>query len=702
MIGRHFISLILVGCLVTLSPDWSLAELKLGSQQESQSEEGAPRGITESTDPTVDDAIEVYALRSGLDIEQAPLSVDVYEDGDFDWVGQGIGLDEVLNRSSGLFFQNRYNFAQNLRVSIRGFGARSPFGVRGIWISQDGFPETLPDGQAQVDAIDLASLIGAQVIKGPTSVLYGNATGGVIALRTEDGADRDPSLLLDWRFGENGYEKRAAQGGGDWGSGYAWLSASSLDYVGQRQHSATEKSLINLRVGKRLSPVHSIDGALTILDQPFGKDPGALTETQLAENRWQAVSQAVSLDAGQSVRQERLGLRHQYNGDRWQSELKGFITSRDFEQQLPSSFFPSKIIYEREFTGLVGDLRRTLSDQTSVALGFDLSSQEDDRQRYRVNLEGQITAQTQNELQIARQRAAFIQIHQDLGALDALIGLRFDRLSLNISDRFEKDLPTRTQQNFGQWSTVLGASYALSETTRLHVSRGDSFESPTFTEIKDFSGMGGFSRNLRPSKATNVEFGVRHQHKRYEIEATAYQIRSRDEIVVSASDSGLDVYTNAGGTRRYGLELMMRGQLGDQVSYVGSYSLADFTFTEFSNGGVVFDGNRMPGIPRHTLFAQINASVSEDWTTSLEGIWVSERFADNGNAVSVGAHLLLNWAVRYSMRLSSNHKVEWSWGVNNVTDRDHISNIRINANRGAYFEPGSGRSLHFGVRWLFE
>lgn len=686
------------------SSESSFAISEFAREEETDRKEG--QSITEASGPKglslVEDSIEVYALRSGMALEETPLSVDLYDENDFGGIRQELGLDEVLNRSAGLYFQNRYNFAQNLRVSVRGFGARSPFGLRGVWISQDGFPETLPDGQSQLDGIDLQSLVGAEVIKGPASVLYGNATGGVIALSTEDGADRLPAVEVDWRFGDDGYEKRSIQSGGDWGSLYGWLSASSLDYTGQRQHSATEKSLLNLRLGKRVGQNHQIDAALTVLDQPFGQDPGALTESQLEENRWQAVNQAVSLDAGQSVRQQRLGFRHQYIGQHWQSELKAFIADREFEQQLPSSFFPSKIAYDRQFSGLGGDFRRSISDQTTVALGFDFSTQEDDRQRYQVNTSGLITAQTQDELQTARQRAAFVQVHQDLGPLDAVLGLRFDRLSLQISDRFENAMPARTSQTFGQWSTVIGGSYALSEDTRFHVSRGDSFESPTFTEVKDFSGAGGFSRNLRPSKAVNFELGLRHQWPASSLVATAYKIRSRDEIVVSASDSGVNIYSNAGGTRRYGLELMMRGSLSDRVSYVASYSWSDFTYTKFSEGDRVFDGNRMPGIPKHTFLTQLGWSFGKHFTTSLEGLWIDDRFADNHNSVFVGSHVLINWGARYTAKLSARHQVEWSLGVNNLTDRDYISNIRINASRGAYFEPGPGRSLYLGLRWLFE
>ena len=57
--------------------------------------------------------------------------------------------------------------------------------MRGIQIYVDGIPSTMPDGQGQTNNIDIASLERVEVLRGPYSALYGNASGGVInAYRT--------------------------------------------------------------------------------------------------------------------------------------------------------------------------------------------------------------------------------------------------------------------------------------------------------------------------------------------------------------------------------------------------------------------------------------------------------------------------------------------------------------------------------------
>ena len=130
------------------------------------------------SDPGALEEIVVQAMRMDRSFQRIPAAVSVVGRDEIQLGHQQLGLDESLTKVPGLFMQNRYNFAQDLRVSIRGFGARSNFGIRGIKILVDGIPETLPDGQGQVDSIDLGAVEQIEVIRGPSSTLYGNASGG--------------------------------------------------------------------------------------------------------------------------------------------------------------------------------------------------------------------------------------------------------------------------------------------------------------------------------------------------------------------------------------------------------------------------------------------------------------------------------------------------------------------------------------------
>ncbi|HEX5678205.1 MAG TPA: TonB-dependent receptor, partial [Alcanivorax sp.] len=183
------------------------------------------------------EAVTVTGTRLERDLADLPGAATVVDARQTQQGQPGLQLDESLARVPGLYLQNRYNFAQGLRLSSRGFGARAPFGVRGLRINVDGFPETLPDGQSQVDAIDLEALDSVTVLRGPASVLYGNASGGVVDITTLTGAD----LVYPQRFsvagGSDGYRKTNLQIGGAAGGNHHYLSLTGLRYQGQREQS---------------------------------------------------------------------------------------------------------------------------------------------------------------------------------------------------------------------------------------------------------------------------------------------------------------------------------------------------------------------------------------------------------------------------------------------------------------------------------
>ncbi|HEY7906351.1 MAG TPA: TonB-dependent receptor, partial [Wenzhouxiangella sp.] len=440
----------------------------------------APSPQTESTDM---DTIVVTASRSLAPMSQWPQSVSVVKAEDFQEPNLGLGLDEWLNRVPGVFFQNRYNFAQNIRISTRGFGARAPFGVRGIQLLSDGFPETLPDGQAQVDSVDLQSLVGAEVIRGPSSVLYGNASGGVIALRTEDGQGMSPMVRTRFGVGSDGFSQLGVQAGGQWDRVHGWVSVSDLDYEGQRDHSSTSKRLFNANGTFSLAPSHRLKLAVTVLDQPFGEDPGALTREQVRDDRWQASAQSESLNAGQTVRQERVGLAHEVDLAN-ENVLSSYVfrTSRDFKQQLPSSFFPSLIAFQRAFYGAGSSLRMSQFSDWRFTAGLDWAKQVDDRQRYRVDSKAAVVAQTQNERQLAESSGLFVQAHRQLNDWAFQLGVRYDQLDLTI-DEFLQPAATPTTRRFNEWNLMAGATYAFGSRLSGFLNWSEGFESPTFTEI---------------------------------------------------------------------------------------------------------------------------------------------------------------------------------------------------------------------------
>lgn len=654
--------------------------------------DGAPEAI---------DTIVVTATRSRLTEEKTPMALSVLSESDFDVPNQGLGLDEWLMQVPGLFFENRYNFAQNLRVSTRGFGARAPFGVRGIRLITDGFPDTLPDGQAQVDGIDLLSLRSAEVIRGPSSVLYGNASGGVISLATEDGEGQPGLVKTQLDAGADGFRRINVQAGKDVGLWHGWVSASDLSYQGQRRHAGTDKRLLNAHGVVRLSETQKLKAVVGLLDQPLGQDPGALTLDQIKEDRWQASAQSESLNAGQSVEQARIGL--QYEEDLAQGHTISahiFRLNRDFEQQLPSSFFPSLINYERIFSGAGVSVATPSEDPWGWVAGIEWARQADDRQRFLVDRQGQVVSQTQDELQVAQIYAAFLQTHWVAGPWSAMFGLRRDNLRLSINDA-QSTAPFQSKRTFSPWSLMGGLTYEIWPGLSGFVSLGEGFESPSFTEIKDLSGGGGFTRSLGPARALNAEVGVRAKWSSGELSANLFWIDTKDEIVVVGAFEGVDIFDNAGRTDREGFEFSLRQDLGSRLKWQMAYTYAGYRFDEFVVSGDVFNGNRLPGLPKHVVVSSLDFAISDRWSIWMDGSMVGGRFADNANEDYVAGHELVNIKLRYRQADPKSHGLEWVMGINNLFNQTHFSNIRINANRKAYYEPGPARAWFVGLGWSF-
>ncbi|MGY6555353.1 MAG: TonB-dependent receptor family protein [Wenzhouxiangella sp.] len=667
-----------------------------------QSAADTPESQVESVAEAVDDRILVTAARLDRDLLLSPAAVSLIDEDALQTARQGLQLDESLNRVPGLFFQNRYNFAQNLRVSVRGFGARSPFGVRGVRLLVDGFPQTLPDGQAQVDGTDLESVIAAEVLRGPSSALYGNASGGVISLRTQDGRGLDPEAQARASWGSYGFQRLGLRAGGQFDEWNAYISAWDLRYDGFREQSRTETRLLNAHLGREFGAGRHLGVVLTAADQPIGQDPAALNRAQLAVNRRAAGGQAVQVNSRQEVSQFRLGLRYEDTSS-LPGELKAyaFVAQRDFKQQLPSTFFPSLIEFDRDFFG--GGLQYTdrfnfAGPDTRYTLGVDLARQRDDRRRFRVTPAAEPAAQTQDELQRADNGGIFGQL--DIGLSEqwrAVLGVRYDRITLDIDDFFG-DRVGSGRRNFDEFSWTAGLNYLITPARQLYFNAGTAFETPSFTEIKDAAGGVGFSRDLEPQRARNLEFGLRDETlAKLDLSVAVFRVETRDEIIIIAAEDGLNIFDNAGRTRRDGLELGAEYRWSDRLSFSAAYTWSHFRFSEFRDASAVFDGNRLPGLPQHALFAEAAWRSGGGWFVIADTLVVSSVFADNGNAERVAGYALLNARAGRSFSAGG---LQWEAfaALNNLSDREYFSNIRINAANGAFFEAAPERNVFVGLR----
>lgn len=655
---------------------------------------------TQAALPTV----EVNAPRLSRELYATPAAVSTI---DRDAIAQGqqrVRLDESLDRVPGVFLQNRDNFAQGQRISIRGFGARAPFGVRGITVMVDGIPYTLPDGQAQLDAIDLDSAERIEVIRGPSSVLYGNAAGGVIDITTADGRD-NPGTRLRVGAGSDGYQKVALQNGGVQGDWSHHISLTALNVDGYREQSSTEKYLLNAKLRRELGSDRALTAIINLLDNPRSEDPGALNAREVAEGRDQAAPNSLALDAGQTVDQQLIGLQYEdlAAGD-GELYLKGFIAQRDFEQQLPF-VGSSRLGYQRDYMGASAEYHHEVtlgSLPLNYIVGVDAARQKDERFRNAVNSQGAVGEPLADETQTATSTGVFAQ--GDLALSEPLtlsLGARFDRVDLDVDDDFAADGDQSGQRTFNEWSGSAGLSYRYRPQHQAYINTGTAFETPTFSEFANPAG-GGFNPSVEPQKAWNREVGLRGYIAplALDYDVAFFSVRVRDELV-PYDEGGRTFYQNAGDTNRDGIELALGWQLADQWRLDSALTLARYEFDEFATPSERFDGNRIPGLPEQTWVSQLTWENLGERFATLETEYVGDLVADNANQTAVDSYWLVNLRVGDGWQLSPQTRLSAYVGLRNLLDEEHYSNVRLNGTFGRFYEPAPGRSVYGGLELSF-
>lgn len=660
-------------------------------------------------EPPALDPIVITGTRIERPLAETPAGVAIVSEDAIRDGRQGLQLDEALARVPGLFLQNRYNFAQGQRLSLRGFGARAPFGVRGIRIRADGFPETLPDGQSQVGMIDLDSAVRAEVLRGPSSVLYGNAGGGVVSVETANGRDH-PGTMLRAIGGGDGFRKIHARNGGASGDLDYHAAISHLDYDGRRDQSAVRKTLFNAKLGWEPGENQRLEAVLTVLELPEAEDPGGLSLNQLRADRQQATDTARALDAGQDVAQQRLGLtyRHGLTADA-ALVARAFLTRRDFEQILPF-FFPGAenlVGFERDFHGASAELRGSLAlggRPARYTLGVEAQRQRDDRYRQSIDDQGTRSDLTQRERQEATVVAGFGQLDIDLvPALTLSLGTRADRLRLAIDDRLLEDGDDGGARDFDELSGSVGLLWRMRDGLHAYANVATAFEAPTFTEFARPDGGAGFNPDIEPQESVNREIGLRNAPTAaLHFDVTLFSVRTDDEITPFERD-GRTFYRNAARTDRDGVEAMAIWRPLPPLRLTASYTYARLRFDRFTTAdGTDLSGNDLPGVPRQNAFVEA-AWYGASHFAAIDAQFTDSRYAENANALNVGGYALLNARAGTRLAFGSDAELELFAGVNNLLDRDGIANLRVNANEGrpiderGFFEPLPGRHLYAGL-----
>ena len=647
------------------------------------------------------ETIEIEATRVSSNFQSSALPVTVLKPKVAD--NTGIGLRPVISGIPGLFVMNANNFAQDLRIAIRGFGSRSAFGIRGIKIVVDGVPETTPDGQGQLDNLDLYVMEKMEVVRGAASSLYGNASGGVIYINSQQQIDTG-FVELNAALGSFGIQRYDAAYGYSGEKFQAIVHGSHASGNGYREQSGFENNIFHAGWQWDIGKGSQLSGSLNLTNAPIGDDPGGLKLEDVEVDRRQARELNVLYKAGEAVTQFKGSLSFDNKlGDRSGLKLYGFGNSRSFDGRLP--FEVGGIVdLDRFYYGQGGQFSLKNVKENRVdnyLIGYDLAFQKDERQRFR-NLEGIAGDQTLDQTEQFNNQAAYAIGKWTFPRWFAEQSVRLDLNQLKNTDHFLEDGDDSGEINLSNVNFSTGVGIFLGPNLTLVSRYGTAFETPALSELSaNPTGTGGFNKNLSPQSSTTLEFGFKGNWRRHFFELTWFDIQVENEILPYELEEfpGRTFYNNSGKTSRTGIELAHNKSWFSFLSTKISYTWSDFEFEEYLVGGNDFSQFRLPGIPEHMFSWQVD--LNHPWLNAqFRGQHYSTMWADNANSEQVNPFSLLDFSV---FRTFKKVKFELTpyLHIENLLNVDYFDNIRINAFGGRYYEPGPGRQFRAGIKMRF-
>lgn len=652
-----------------------------------------------------------------------PAAVSVIEGEDMRLATPRVNLSETLTSVPGLQVQNRQNYAQNLQISIRGFGSRSAFGVRGIRLYVDGIPATMPDGQGQISNIDINSIQDVEVLRGPFSALYGNASGGVINVTTETGIEASSyyGSYGSWRYG---LKATGAMGDGTQPGDVDYtVSTTRFTTHGYRDHSGARKNLANAKLGVRLDDVSKLSLIFNSVDIK-ADDPGGLTESEWKADPQQA-PRAEQYNTRKTIKQTQAGLRYErqlsaqddisvmaYAGERETTQYQ----SIPLVAQLKPAQAGGVITLQRHYQGI--DSRWTHRGELGVPVtftgGLNYENMSENRKGYnnfRLNNgppefghKGDLRRDERNLMwNVDPYLQTQWQLTQKL-SLDA--GVRYSSVWFDSNDHYiaPGNGDDSGDASYHHWLPAGSLKYALTDAWNLYLAAGRGFETPTINELSyRADGQSGFNFDLKPSTNDTVEVGSKTRIGNGLLTAALFQTDTDDEIVVASSMGGRTTYKNAGKTRRQGAELALDQRFAGDWRVKASWTWLDATYRSNVCQGQNCDGNRMPGIARNMGFASLGFIPDEGWYAGTDVRYMGDIMANDENTAKAPSYTVVGLNTGYKFNYSQ-LTVDIFGRVDNLFDKEYIGSVIVNESNGRYYEPAPGRNYGVGINlaWQFE
>ena len=644
--------------------------------------------------PVEVEPIIVTTMRTAEPADRLPAAITIIEGAELTPPSPLDGIGGLLGGIPGVYVANRYNFSLDQRLSVRGFGSRANFGSRGVRVLLDGVPQTLPDGQTQFTNVELADVSRIEVLRGAASALHGNASGGVVSLRTSP-ADAAPfaqrAAVEGGAFSSFRWHSRTSARRGPW-SGSVSVSRFTTD--GFRVHSEADQRQVTGVVELAAAPATTVSLRLAAADQPVADNPGALTAAELAEDRRAAAPNNVVNGAGKSVDQQQVSLQLRHRDGAGAYGAVVFALWRDLANPLATGV---RVGLDRAVAGLRLEASRGLGGAQGPRLtgGVDMQRMRDDRTN---------TGSASGELLVSQldrvsELGPFVQL--DWAPIPQVLfeaGARHDRTTFAVDDRLTADGDDGGRRVLAAWSGRVGASVGLTPEVRAYVSAATAFETPTTTELGNRpGGSGGLNPELGPQRAFAMEVGVRGRAGMAEWSAAAFSSSVRDAITQFEEVGGRAFFRNAGRVRQRGLESGLSVRAAPTLVLALAHTFTDYRFTEYEVDGVSLAGRRLPGVPAHHARARV-AFTPGAWTVALEHAMSSRLWADDANTIEVAGWGggVTDIRIRWTARPGAVSLAPFV-AVRNLTDREYVGSVTINGFGGRVFEPSPGRHLAAGI-----
>jgi iron complex outermembrane receptor protein len=659
------------------------------------------------------DSVVVSGSRVEHNTFDLPAAVDVVDAARIGADQARVNASEALAAVPGITVQNRQNYAQDLQISSRGFGARSAFGVRGIRLIADGIPASMPDGQGQAATFNLDRAERIEVLRGPMAVVYGNHAGGVIQMFTPDGKGA-PSIEGSFVAGSNNTWKTDISAQGEAGGlGYV-IDASRFATDGYRDHSSAERDQTMVKLTYRPSQ----DGKLTFIANTFkqdAEDPQGLTWAAYQANPRSVAQPVLDFNTRKSIDHKQGGLTYEHRFGEHSVLASAYAGQRSTIQYQSIPAGPQGnpkhsggvIDFDRDFAGAsarwIGRFQLA-GGKLTTTVGVEYEQSIDKRRGYEnfigstLGVKGVLRRQEEDRV------ASFDQYAQAEWQGERWTfsgGVRHSQISFNVDDAYLSNGNDGGSVSYEKTTPTIAAMFRLTPTVNLYASAAQGFEAPTFNELF-YSGAGGtFSYALKPSTSTHYETGLKaFVGSDSRVDVAVFQIETEDELVVDSAAGGRTTYRNAGKTLRRGLEAAVDSRWGQNFTSRLAYTLLDARYDEAftTSSGLINAGNRLPGVAAQTLFGELAwKHPASGFHAAVEGIARSKVYVEDTNTRQAApAYAIAN--LRFGVdRKFGDLNLRTFLRFDNIFDRQYVGSVIVGDSNSRYYESAPGRTWLAGV-----